>query len=118
MTARQRKKYGIGIDGGNSDGKGAMIKGRRMVTMTLPSTSTRGSFQALATARIADGSQSYTHLADVLQPEEYVLSYQGPQDQHPIEEFFGTLALKENPYQASSGRGNPSRSWSGRLLKL
>ncbi len=118
MTLKRRKAYSVGIDGGNSDGKGAMVKGKRLVTMTLPSVSTRGNLRTLAQARVADGSRSYDHLADVLEAEEYILSYQEPGEQKPTEEYFGTLALREDPYLASSGRGDPSRSWTGRLLKL
>jgi Actin like proteins N terminal domain len=118
MTLKQRKHYAVGIDGGNSDGKGAMVKGKRLVTMTLPSVSTRGDLKALARARVADGSRAYTHLAESLEAEEYLLSYQKPDEQKPTEEYFGKLALREHPYTASSGRGDPSRSWTGRLLKL
>jgi len=118
MTLKRRKAYGVGIDGGNSDGKGAMVKGKRLVTMTLPSVSTKGNMRALAQARVADGSHVYEHPADVLEAEEYILSYQEPGKQKPTEEYFGKLAIRENPYLASSGRGDPSRSWTGRLLKL
>jgi hypothetical protein len=118
MALKQRKKYGIGIDGGNSDGKGAMVKGKRLVPMTLPSVSTRGDLKALARARVADGSRTYDRPADILEAEEYILSYQKPDEQKLTEEYFGKLAMSEQPYTASSGRGDPSRSWTGRLLKL
>jgi hypothetical protein len=118
MTLKRRKHYSIGIDGGNSDGKGALVKGQRLVTMTLPSVSTSGNMKTLAQARIADGARTYDRLADVLEADEYVLSYQEPGEQKTSELYFGKLAMREYPYTASSGRGDPSRSWTGRLLKL
>jgi len=74
-------------------GKGQMVKGKRLVTMTLPSVSTRGDLKALARARVADGSRTYDHLAASLEAEEYLLSYQKPDEQKPTEEDFGNLVL-------------------------
>lgn len=105
------RKFGMGLDGGNTKVKAVSFVNGKPVIITFPSVSTDGSITTLSNARRADGSQVFPHDRDYLERGEYVFKLK-----NGGQLFIGDLAQRENA-RASSGRGDPNRYWSHRMLE-
>jgi len=109
------KQYDVGFDPGNSETAVVIIDpdGSRKARI-CPSYVCRGSYDALARFRMMSGNGQSVHPSEVLQPDEYVLTYP---DTGTSEHYVGELALSQGK-GASSARGDISRYWSPIVLLL
>lgn len=109
---RGLKTYCMGYDCGNSQAKAVIYDGQIEHSLLIPSATTDGTLHKLAEARRATGTH-YSEDAEVLEPGEYVLSFNHGLQEH----FVGELAFTEDP-NAHTGRGNVNRYWSARIREL
>lgn len=94
----------VGLDAGNSEATLTVAPGGKGSALTIPSYLGSGTLDELLRVRGGAGSEA-------LRTGEHVLEYAGRSA------FVGTLALEQSG-DASSARGDVSRSWNGHSLRL
>ena len=109
------KQYDVGFDPGNSETCIAIIHSNGdQKALCIPSYVSRGSYDALVRFRNMSGRTQSTHPLEILQPDEYVLTYSSV---GVAEYYIGALAISQGQ-SATSARGDINRYWSPLSLQL